>query len=51
MEWTTSRCVPGFDGLFWQDTWNQMLQRRDEEAIMDQTVRVLLSLDRKQAYV
>lgn len=42
-----SRCVPGFDGLWWQDSRNQVLQRRDEEALVDLTVRVVFCLDTK----
>lgn len=39
--------VPGFDSLLWQDSRNQVLQRRNEEPILDLTVRVLLCLDTK----
>lgn len=42
-----SRGVPGLDSFWWQDPRNPVLQGRDEEPIIDETIRVILCLDTK----
>lgn len=39
--------VPGFNCFCWEDFRNQVLQRRDEKAIVDLTVIAVLCLDVK----